>query len=107
VHAETALGRAAAPNSAFDLACRNLSRPAKLHVFVIFPHGISFEHMKNINEEGENASENLDEKKVKKLVILATVGLKMGQKILEKLQSVEDSIEIVAREVKRLSDNAK
>lgn len=63
--------------------------------------------MKNINEEGENASENLDEKKVKKLVILATVGLKMGQKILEKLQSVEDSIEIVAREVKRLSDNAK
>jgi len=88
-------------------SCRNLPQPANLHVFAIFPRRLSFEHMKNIHKEGENASGNLDEKQVKKLVMFAAVGLKLGRKIYDKLQSVEDSIEIIAREIKRLSDHGK
>ena len=63
--------------------------------------------MKNINKEGENASENVDAKQVRKLVMFAAVGLKLGRQIFEKLQRVEDSIEIVAREIKRQTDNGK
>lgn len=71
------------------------------------PPGISFEHMKNINEKGENGSENIDTKQAKKLLMFAAVGLKLGRQILEKLQSVEDSIEIVAREIKRQTDDGR
>ena len=63
--------------------------------------------MKNINKEGEQGAENSDEKQVRKLVMFAAVGLKLGRQILEKLQAVEDSIEIVAREIKKQTDNGK
>jgi len=63
--------------------------------------------MKNTNNQGENGSEILPGNQVKRLVMFAAVGLKLGRQILKKLQGVEDSIEIVAREFKRQSDTGK
>jgi hypothetical protein len=57
--------------------------------------------MKNTQNEGGNASGCLDEKQVRKLAILAAMGLKLGRRIHDKLQSVEDSIEMIARQMAR------
>jgi len=63
--------------------------------------------MKNINNKGVGSSADLAEKEVKKLIMFAAAGLKLGRRIYEQLQSVEESLEIVAREIKRISDKAK
>ena len=61
--------------------------------------------MKNIKNDAENASGGVQENQVKKLVMLAAVGLKLGRKIFEKLEKVEESIEILARQKKRELDS--
>jgi len=61
--------------------------------------------MKNNKNEGEESSEVFDEKQLKKLVVFAAVGLKLGRRILDKLQSVEDSVEIISREIARQLEN--
>ncbi len=60
--------------------------------------------MKKIYKEGESVSENVEVSQVKRLVVLAAVGLKLGRKILEKLESIEVSIEVIAREVERQAE---
>jgi hypothetical protein len=57
--------------------------------------------MKNINNKGEDASATGEENQMKKLVMFAAGGLKLARKIYDKLLNVEDSIEIIAREIKR------
>jgi hypothetical protein len=57
--------------------------------------------MKNIQNEEENAFESAQGNQVKKLVMFAAVGLKLGRKIFEKLEKVEESIEILARQKAR------
>jgi hypothetical protein len=60
--------------------------------------------MKNINKEGEIESGDTQEKQVKKLVVLAAVGLRLARQMQKKLQDVEDSVEIIAREILRQSE---
>ena len=60
--------------------------------------------MTNIKNEGEEGSGTFEEKQLKKLVMLAAVGLKLGRQIYEKLESVEISVEMIAREVVRKAE---
>ena len=57
--------------------------------------------MKNIKNEEEIAPGSVQGKQVKKLVVLAAVGLKLGRKIFEKLEKLEESVEILARQKAR------
>jgi hypothetical protein len=69
--------------------------------------------MKNIHNKRGIGSGALLEWQLKTLVALplehrinqhATASLKLGRKILKKLQDIEDSIEIIAREIARQSN---
>jgi hypothetical protein len=57
--------------------------------------------MKNTHKEGEGASGNGETSQVKRLLVLAAVGLKLGRTISQKLEKVEESIEILARQKAR------
>ncbi len=57
--------------------------------------------MKNTQNNEEKVLGGGEEKQVKKLVVLAAVGLKLGRKIFDKLEKVEESIEILARQKAR------
>ena len=71
-----------------------------------FPVSYPLSIMKNINDKGEDASASGEENQVRKLVMFVAGGLKLARKIYDKLIKVEDSIEIIAREMKRRSDKA-
>ena len=60
--------------------------------------------MKNIKEEGEGEEGNVGENQMKKLMVLAAVGLKLARKIFEKVERVENSLEIMASEILRQSE---
>jgi hypothetical protein len=78
----------------FTCLCRN------------FNSGI-LEHMKTFKKEGENGSAaSFEEKQLKRLVMLATAGLKLGRDIYKQLESVEVSLDIIAREIARQSERA-
>ena len=102
--AATAASRKSRAASAPDSVTHTLPYPAKVHVFVNLPHPISCTYMKKIHKEGEETAENLEGSALKKLLVFAAVGLKLGRTILAKLQSVEDSVEIIAREIARQSE---
>ena len=58
--------------------------------------------MKNIKNNAEGKlSESGEKDQLKKLLVFAAVGLKLARQIQVQLQEVEDSVEIIAREVAR------
>jgi len=59
--------------------------------------------MKNINNE-EAVGAVSQEKQVKKLMVLAAVGLRLARQIQKQLQEVEDSVEILTREILRQAE---
>lgn len=59
--------------------------------------------MKNTKKEGEK---KCVWKQLKKLVMLAAVGLKLGRQIYQKLESVEISVEVIAREIARQAERS-
>jgi len=62
--------------------------------------------MKNKQNEEQGTSGKVEVTEIKRLLVLAAVGLKLGRKILEKLESIEVSIEIIAREIARQLEKA-
>jgi hypothetical protein len=64
-------------------------------------------HMKTNNQKEGDTSGMAEENQVKKLLVLAAVGLRLARKILDKLQSIEVSIEIIAQEIARQSERGK
>ena len=60
--------------------------------------------MKNIKNEEEFVSGSSQEKPVKKLVVFAAVGLKLLREIVEKLESIDMSLNIFAAQKARELD---
>ena len=72
--------------------------------------------MKNIHTKKRKASVFLWERQARKLVVVpvacqikrhAVMGLKLGRRILEKLQEIAESMDIIAREIARQSKQGK
>jgi hypothetical protein len=72
--------------------------------------------MKNIHKRRGDVPRSFQEWRLKTLIVLplarridqhAVVGRKLEQKILKKLQEVDDSIEIIAREMARRAKRGK
>jgi hypothetical protein len=113
----TAPERAAAPASATEprrqarLISRAINLPltAILGAFAPFSLQVSLKHMKNKQKNERSFSEASQEKQEKKtgitslprMEMYAVFGLELGQKIFEKLQKMEDSLEILARQKAR------
>ena len=57
--------------------------------------------MKNIQNEEDIVPGSMQENQVKKLVVLAAVGLKLLRKILEKLESIDSSLNVFAAQKAR------
>src|ERR1035437_1088493 len=83
---------------------------ADLPVFASFANRLFWEYMKNKHKRRGNVAASLQEWQLKTLVVLplarrinqhATTSQKLGRRILKKLQEVEDSIEIIARQIAR------
>jgi hypothetical protein len=71
----------------------------------VFPSGI-LEHMKNKQKNEGNVPGGSQGKKdatssLPRMEMYAVLGLELGQKIFEKLQKVEESVEILARQKAR------
>jgi hypothetical protein len=82
---------------------RNFPLPAKVRIFVRFPHRLSCEHMKNKQKKGGGASQEKQAKvrSLPRMEMYAVLGLELGQKIFEKLEKVEDSLDILAAQKAR------
>jgi hypothetical protein len=87
----------------------NLPISANPAVFAGFSQRVFLEHMKNTNQkagDAPGASETKQEKKapvtkLPRMEMYAVLGLELSKNILEKLQEVEESIEILARQKAR------
>jgi hypothetical protein len=90
----------------------NLLFSANPTVFAKFALPVSLKHMKNTNKKAggaPGASETEHGKKANvtklpRMEMYAVLGLELGKTILEKLGKVEESIEILARQVARELD---
>ena len=85
---------------------------AKLHVFARIPYRVFCRYMK-INNKQANSPSAVDRKYFKKLIVLpiarrikkhAEQGMKLGRRSFKKIEEVEKMVEIIARQIKRLSD---
>ena len=93
-----------------------LPNPARVPAFVGVTVQLSWEDMKNIHNRKEDVCRGLQEGQLRMFVVLplerridqhAVASLKLGRRILEKLQEVDDSIEIIAREIARQAKERK
>jgi hypothetical protein len=93
-----------------------LPHPAKLGVYASFVYGLFWEYMKNTHKRAGHMSTGLQGWQLKTLVALplarqinrhAATSLKFGRRILKRLHEVEDSIEIIAREMARQAKRLK
>ncbi len=75
-----------------------LPHRAKLPVCAGFSKQVFLKHMKNIKKEASNDSVNLVEQQLRKLSGFGAAGLKLARQILAKLEKVEGSVEILARQ---------
>ena len=90
----------------------NLPNPANSAVYGHFSIPVSLEHMKNTNQKAGDApgaskaklGKKVPVTKLPRMEMYAVLGLELSKKILEKLQAVEESIEILARQVERELD---
>jgi hypothetical protein len=90
----------------------NLPLSANPAVFGGFSRRVSLEDMKNTNQKATGApgaSETKQEKKapvtkLPRMEMYAVLGLELSKKILEKLEEVEESVEILARQKARELD---
>jgi hypothetical protein len=93
----------------FPVSNWNLPLSENPTVFAHFSIPLSLEHMKNTNQKAggaPGASETKQEKKapatkLPRMEMYAVLGLELSKKIFEKLQEVEESIEILARQKAR------
>jgi hypothetical protein len=91
---------------------RNLPFSPKLAVFGWISFPVFLTHMKNINKEDGNVAGGSQEKqeakapiaKLPRMEMYAVLGLELSKKIFEKLEEVEKSIEIIARQKARELD---
>jgi hypothetical protein len=81
----------------------NFPLPAKVLIFVRFLHRLSCEHMKNKQKKGGGASQEKQSKvtSLPRMEMYAVLGLELGQRIFEKLEKVEDSLDILAAQKAR------
>jgi hypothetical protein len=99
-----------------EVISEDLSDAATVPVFDSFPVRLFWGDMKNIHQRRDNVSGGLPEWQLRTLVVLplarrinqhAAVSLKSGRRIFKQLHEVEDSIEIIAREIARQSKREK
>jgi hypothetical protein len=91
----------------------NLPWTATLPDFSSFFRRVKLKHMKNKNKGKENVSGPLRKKrgkrdsvtKLPKMEMYAVLGLELSKRILEKLEEVDKSVEILARQKKRELDS--
>jgi hypothetical protein len=85
----------------FPVSNGNLPHPAQSPVFADCSRRVFLKHMKNIQNEEDIVPGSMQENQVKKLVVLAAVGLKLLRKILEKLESIDSSLNVFAAQKAR------